>query len=135
MIDYPPVEHHYHLEARVNVNLSDISELHLLNRMLDALADADFADESDPVYCNIRDYLRECRDKVLENISCLPLPRYNDEILPFFNEEDELLSKGMHQNHDKEVRRQCQKEEFAVRDERYYNRYHMIDLDRDSDGR
>lgn len=134
MIDLPPVEHHYNLEARVDVNLSDIDELHFLNRMLDALADADFADESDPTYCSIRDYLRECRDRVVENIARLPLPRYNDEILPFFTEE-EFISKGIHQNNDKEVRRQCQNEEFAVRDERYYDRYHSFDWKKYDEGR
>jgi len=38
-----------------------------------------------------------------------------------------LQSKGAHQNHDREVQEQSQKEEFAVHDERYYNRHHCYD--------
>ena len=135
MIDYPPIEHVCTVDVPSRDRISLACELHLLNAMIDYLLDSRICDLSDPQCVSIRDYLREARDHIVWQLSNGHISRADDEISESWSAYVEMFSKGIHQNHDKEVRRQCQKEEFAVRDERYYNRYHAFDWEKSDEGR
>lgn len=117
MIDHPSVEVVYYHSFPTRSRESIENEILILDIMLDKLHHADFANTDDIIYEDVLEYLTKVREELIDTL----YPPYH------------LIPKGHFQNHDREKRKQAEREEFAVRDERYYNRYHAYDWEKYED--